>query len=188
MNLTSFLANKCFEFLLNAGNEEEKKLHGRAARLKSGSNPSGQVILPPWTHDIQSFRLLCDGCGNCISSCTGNILIRDSHGCPQVDFSGGPCTFCGACAESCPRGAFSYEPSTVPWTLKAFITDDCLAHDNVLCRTCAEHCQEKAISIPNTSGPISAPLILSEKCNGCGACFNPCPVSAIVMQKDGDKT
>ena len=173
MNLTSYLVNKCFEYLLD--NDSELLASSQSTSTASCS------ILPPWAHEPQLFKSNCDGCGICLANCNNNILISDNDGYPRVDFSAGPCSFCGDCAESCPRDAFRYEPLSPPWSHTAFISDNCLAHNNVLCRTCAEHCEEEAIIIEKANGTIAPPGILADKCNGCGACFGPCPARAITF-------
>ncbi len=180
MNLTSFLANKCFEYLLNCGSEKTGE-----SRFASGFGassppiPSPRTILPPWAGDNSFFYSNCDGCGVCIQNCENGILVAGPQGYPQVDFSRGACSFCGACARSCPGEALCPEGKVTPWVLKASITATCLARGNVLCRTCVEHCGEGAIIMSKTNGAIAVPRIQAEKCSGCGACYSPCPVRAI---------
>jgi ferredoxin-type protein NapF len=186
MNLASFLANKCFEFLLTCEGEKGRG-HGFPAGRQSGKSISSQRLFsPPWAIAEQEFRSACDGCGACLERCANGILIAGVGGCPVVDFSRGSCSFCGACAEGCPREAFAPVQSRPTWDIKARITDHCLGRNNVLCRTCAEHCPEDAIIFPKQAGTISGPLVLADKCSGCGACFSPCPTGAIAM-KEGDE-
>jgi len=170
---TSYLVNKCFAYLLDCDSEKESKHHLASLQI------TPQFFPPPWVREPNLFKSICDGCGACLASCENKVLVPDCDGYPQIDFSLGSCSFCGACAESCPNGAFSYEPPQRPWGLQAFITRDCLSYNNVLCRTCAEHCEEEAIIIPKKNGVISAPHILAEKCTGCGACYSSCPAKAI---------
>lgn len=185
MNLTSFLANRCLAFLLNGGLDKKGQHICLPAPGVIGEPPL-QHVLPPWIADAQEFRTKCDGCGKCIDCCAEKILVSDRAGFPQVDFSLGACTFCGACAASCTRGVF-FDPVTAatPWQVRAVIaTDACLASSNVLCMICAEHCAENAIIIPKMAGTFSAPLVLPDRCSGCGACFRPCPNRAISMRKE----
>lgn len=181
MNLASFLANKCFEYLLNC---DAAKGCGRGFLTGRGTDKStpSHRLLPPWALADQVFRSKCDHCRACLDRCENKILIADNAGCPVVDFSRGACSFCGACVQSCPRELFRPFQSLPPWSVKAAVTAACLAHDNVLCRACAEHCPEAAIIFPRQAGAISEPRILTERCSGCGACFSPCPTGAIVMQ------
>lgn len=176
MNLTSYLANKCFEFFLNTQLQKGATLAGTK---NSSSFPA--CFLPPWVLDAEVLTKNCDGCGNCIARCENTILVRDTDGCPQVDFSIGGCSFCGACVEGCAQDVFRREDSVPPWTLKARINADCLAHNNVLCGTCAEFCEYNAIIFSTTAGASSPPRIAADLCKGCGACFAPCPVRAIAI-------
>lgn len=185
MNLASFLANKCFEFLLSG--QGKGRGHAFLAGRKDGKSASTPpVIRPPWALSEQIFRSKCDSCRACLTRCENAILVADGDGYPVVDFSRGSCSFCGVCAESCSRGAFSSGMECPPWEIKAWISADCLAHANVLCRTCAEQCPEAAIIFPRRAGTLSAPLVLGQRCNGCGACSSPCPAGAITMRK-GDE-
>jgi ferredoxin-type protein NapF len=177
MNLTSFFANKCFEFLLKINCEGDTTISG-ATTTSSSLHPR---FSPPWVRGARSLQMHCDGCGNCLAHCESGILVRDADGCPQVDFSLGACNFCGACAESCSRDVFTRTQSGFPWSLKARINGDCLLHNNVLCRTCAEYCEYDAIVFAPAPGAMSPPRIAADRCTGCGACFAPCPVGAIAI-------
>lgn len=181
MNLATFLANKCFAFLL-AGGFERKENHARTPGTAPCPVASPRTILPPWTGSPQDFRSKCDGCARCIASCEEKILVSDRTGFPHIDFSYGACTFCGACAASCAREAFTVDPAKAPWQVRAVITSACLILDNVLCRICTEHCAAGAILIPRQTGTASIPQVLADRCNGCGACFSPCPSRAIVLE------
>lgn len=180
MNLATFLANKCFAFLL-AGGFERKENHGSTPGADPCLTASPRTILPPWTGRPQDFRSKCDGCGRCIAACPEKILVSDRTGFPHIDFSLGACTFCGACVESCVREAFTADPAKAPWQVRAVITNACLIHNNVLCMICAEHCTAGAIIIPRQADTASIPQVLADRCSGCGACFSPCPSRAIVM-------
>lgn len=179
MNLTSFLANKCFEYLLKYDSEREN-VNTRTFHLQKSKEKSTLrfIFSPPWAVETKHFEALCDGCGECIAACENNILILNKNGCPQVDFSRGACTFCGACAESCPQEAFQYDPSCAPWNLHALINAKCLIKNNVVCSTCAEQCDKEAIVISRIIDKDKAPRV-TDLCDGCGACFSVCPVGAI---------
>lgn len=175
MNITSYLANKCLEFLLSAGLESPE---GQGPIRKQSHNLS-LAPAPPWVSNLDLFKRECDGCGECVSNCETGVLVLGTDNSPQVDFSNGACSFCGKCSDSCPHSLFACPGTEHPWDFKAFITTDCLSHNNVLCRTCAEHCDVGAITIEKTNGFLTVPKVIIEKCNGCGACFSPCPVRAI---------
>ena len=176
MNLTSFLANKCFEYLLKCDTAPQDESGQSRVQPLSSSQFS---IQPPWSFNKEIFRSLCDGCGHCISACENNILILNKKGYPQVDFSLGSCSFCGACATSCPRKAFIWDPSRPPWDLHVEINSRCLTKNNVICNTCVEQCDKEAIVIPTIMAKDKSPRVLRDSCNGCGACLKACPVQAI---------
>jgi ferredoxin-type protein NapF len=183
MNLTSLLANKCFEYLLKCNSNRENERPQDSSQQKTINKASSRSIFtPPWTVETKLFRSLCDGCGECVSSCGNNIVILGEDGYPGVDFSLGPCNFCGLCAQSCPQGALCHNTDIAPWNLRVFITGTCLVNERVLCRSCADQCEKKAIVHPIAIIEDQAPQILSAKCNGCGACFASCPVGAIAFE------
>jgi len=184
MNLTSFLANKCFEYLLKCdvdGNTGQSCVQLLSSE-KPNTNPQFP-IQPPWSCDSEKFQSLCDGCGDCIAACENSILALNKNGYPQVDFTHGSCNFCGACAESCPQGALNYEPSLPPWDLHVQINSKCLTKNNVICSSCVEQCDKEAIEIPRIIEQEKAPRVLTDLCDGCGACLKVCPVHAIDIRQ-----
>ena len=184
MNLTSFLANKCFEYLLKC--DADNYTGHSCVQLLPSEQPtllSQFSIQPPWSGDSKTFQSLCDGCGNCVSACENSILILNKNGYPQVDFSLEPCNFCGACAKSCPQEALKFEPSIHPWNLHVQINSKCLTKNNVVCSTCVEQCDKEAIVIPRIIDQETAPRVLADLCDGCGACFKVCPVHAIEIRQ-----
>lgn len=185
MNLTSFLANKCFAYLLKCDSGGESRNPRTFNQLKTTNNSLPHFVFPPpWSVEIKLFRNLCNGCGDCLAACSNNILILTKDGCAGVDFSRGGCSFCSACAQNCPQGALRHEPACQPWDIRAFITDNCLMANQVLCRTCVEQCDKGAIISPKTIHNGLKPKIQAEKCNGCGACFASCPVGAIAFENN----
>lgn len=172
MNFTSFLANKCFEFLLHCDGESDRKYQR--------SSPE-QPVHPPWSLDDREFKEKCDRCGTCLEQCPSTLLVTGPDGFPAVDFSRGGCLFCGLCAKSCTRGAFTEVAARRPWWLMAVVTEGCLARQNVFCRTCGEHCPADAIGFSQQAGGVGEPRIEQERCSGCGACRAACPVGGIRM-------
>jgi ferredoxin-type protein NapF len=184
MNLTSFFANKCFEYLLKCDAENETGQSAVQLQPSTKLYPTSQFSLqPPWSSDSKTFKSLCDGCGDCISACEKSILILNKSGYPQVDFSRGSCNFCGACAKSCPQEVLKYEPSRLPWDLHVQINSKCLTQNNVVCSTCVERCDREAILIPRIIEQDQAPHVLTDSCDGCGACLAVCPVHAIEISQ-----
>ena len=132
MNLTSFLANKCFEYLLKCDDVKDSANSNILNREKSRQTETLNSNPPPWVADKKQFKNLCDGCGVCVSSCERDILIFKKSGFPVVDFNRGTCSFCGACAKNCPTGALKYSEIEQPWNSKAGISEKCLMKNNVI--------------------------------------------------------
>ena len=145
-----------------------------------GRNPS---IRPPWSVAESLFIERCKHCGDCIKHCPTGILHSGRGGYPEVDFSRGECEFCGECAEACRRDAIVYDEDAEPWRLVATIGDECIALRGVVCRSCGEQCDERAISFRMVVGGAAHPQLEIGACNGCGACVAPCPVGAVKVQK-----
>ncbi len=138
------------------------------------------VPRPPWALAETHFVDRCTRCDACIDACPTAILVRADGGYPVVDFSRGECTFCGDCVSRCVPGALQRaEQGSEPWALRAQIGDECLAARGIECRVCGESCPTGAIRFRPRAGGVALPQLTLDACNGCGACFAPCPVRAI---------
>ncbi len=144
---------------------------------RSTLNLTGQLL--PWIKNQEQFITQCTQCGDCQLACPENIIVKGDGGFPKINFNLGECNFCGKCAQSCALPLFNPINST-PWTIKAMITDDCLANKSVYCRSCAESCQTLALSFK--IGIRAVPEIDLSLCNGCGGCVAPCPTQSISMK------
>ncbi|MFV0574497.1 MAG: ferredoxin-type protein NapF [Vibrio sp.] len=139
----------------------------------------------PWVKD-HLFTDLCTQCGKCVEACPEKIIQPSDGGFPRVDFNLGECTFCYQCAETCPE-SISFNGSTAlfnpktekPWQAKAVISEQCLAQQNVDCRSCGDSCEPFAIRFKLAVGSVAQPQIDTNLCNGCGACVSVCPTQAI---------
>ena len=138
-------------------------------------------VRPPWSLDETSFIRDCSRCGDCIQDCPEAILIKGSGGFPEVDFQLGECSFCGDCVASCSAPVFN-PISTAPWSHNASISDQCITQQQVVCRSCIEHCEPEAITLSLQLGGVGIPKLNTELCNGCGACVAVCPTQAISIQ------
>lgn len=149
-----------------------RRLSGRQAPLR-----------PPYALDEAQFLEACDACGECITACPEEILLADGLGRPRVEFSAGHCTFCDLCAQSCTRGAFrAKDERERPWNAVAVVSENCLEHRGIACRTCELGCEPMAISFSPRPGGINHLQIDSEQCIGCGACVALCPVNALQVR------
>lgn len=135
---------------------------------------------PPWAVAEREFPARCTRCDACIDACPEHILVRGSGGFPEVDFARGGCTFCGACVDACEPHALE-RTAAAPWALKASIAPSCLALNRVVCSSCAERCEARAIRFRPALGAVPTPAIDLDRCTGCGACVAACPVSAIAV-------
>lgn len=113
---------------------------------------------------------------------------------PEMSYERGYCRpECTRCSEVCPTGAIKRitkaEKSAIQIGRAMWIKESCLAYsEDVTCDNCSRHCPVDAIlMIPNKEGysDIPIPAVDTERCIGCGACENLCPVrpySAIYVE------
>jgi len=150
--------------------------------LRIGLNNNAIPIRPPWAIEEHAFQGACTRCGDCIASCPDNILMREgTNGYPVVGFTHGECTFCGDCARVCPSTALNRFQSPV-WNIKAHVSETCLTKQQVLCMSCADHCDVRAIRFTPVAGVVSQPEINIDDCTGCGACVASCPAHSIEVK------
>jgi ferredoxin-type protein NapF len=152
----------------------------RRALLRGDIHNASRVLFPPWS--VADFTSKCQRCDDCIASCPESILVRGDGGFPAVDFSRGACTFCQDCVTACKHAALDRDLPQ-PWQLKASVTDQCLAINSVICRSCGDSCEQRAIQFRLQTGGRSMPVISQSLCNGCGACFSVCPTKAIQLEE-----
>jgi ferredoxin-type protein NapF len=137
---------------------------------------------PPWAINEILFTEVCTKCGECISQCPTHIIKSARASFPVIDFTSGECLFCEQCIDVCKPRALLKSDKSKPWSIKACIDKDvCIAHKGVECRSCYDPCEARAIMMPPRLGGISIPVISSDNCTGCGACFSVCPVQAVTM-------
>jgi len=150
----------------------------RRSLLKANFSDYQQAVRLPWVRNEPEFVDVCSRCHDCISACSEKIIVKGDGGFPEINFNRGECTFCGDCVKNCSEDLFTHIDET-PWSLKAIITDQCLAVKKVVCNICKEQCEAEAIRFTPKVGSVSQPVLSSEQCTGCGACAKPCPTNAI---------
>jgi ferredoxin-type protein NapF len=139
------------------------------------------VVRPPWALAEEAFQQACTRCDACQKACETAIVVRGDGGFPEVDFQQGECTFCGACRTACTDGALQQDTDVRPWAWQARIDARCLALHSVVCRSCGDVCEVRAISFLPMPGGVGRPVVAAKACTGCGACIKGCPVAAISM-------
>lgn len=153
----------------------------RRGFLFGRARPPEAQIRPPWALAEDDFIARCTRCDGCRQACPQQIIVSGNGGFPTVDFSNAECTFCGDCAAACEPRALKRDAASdaPPWPYKAIIAGTCLAEQRVECRSCGDHCDANAIRFSPQLNACPIPDIDFDKCTGCGACVEPCPVTAI---------
>ncbi len=161
---------------MQPGNNTISRRHFLRGRFRKKENP----IRPPWALLEDEFTSTCTQCKKCVLECPEKIIVRGEEGFPVVNFSLGGCTFCQKCVEVCDVNALSINSmEQPPWNLLAEVSTQCISMQGVACRSCADSCEEEAISFQLQVGGKSLPEINSASCTGCGSCIAFCPVNAI---------
>lgn len=156
----------------------------RRGFLRGRTHSVTNEIRPPWAVDEERFEQLCTRCGECLKLCPTQVIRLGDGAFPVVDFSLGECLLCGDCVTACKPMALHRIDGAEAWTLRASLGASCLARHSVECRVCGEMCGMSAIRFRPRLGGVAMPELDSERCTGCGACFAPCPVGAIVMERE----
>lgn len=151
--------------------------------------PAQAQVRPPGGQDENHLIASCIRCERCIEVCPKNALVP-AHiedgllgvRTPVANFDSGWCDFCAEdnggiprCVEACSTSALSLSAgATAKNTIlgKATIIKDwCLAWDkNNGCKFCYDACPYDAIELDEYGRPV----VVADRCNGCGACQNAC--------------
>lgn len=148
--------------------------------LRARKISSTPAIRLPWTADEALFTRGCTQCGDCITACEENIIVKGDGGFPEINFNNGECTFCEDCVNVCQESLFN-PVDTTPWQLDIEIEQGCLAKKQVHCQVCQDSCETEAIAFKHILASVPQPNINFDDCNGCGACVSVCPESAIKL-------
>ncbi|TLU66861.1 ferredoxin-type protein NapF [Thalassotalea litorea] len=127
----------------------------------------------PWTIGEEHFNHNCSKCRQCLEVCETQIIELDGDGLPFLNFSKGECTFCAACVEKCPEPLFQSRQQP-PFSGQLNIKQTCLAKQHIFCQSCADSCDQQAISFVYRQA-IPEPSVDQNACNQCGACISVCP-------------
>jgi ferredoxin-type protein NapH len=139
-----------------------------------------KALRPPGALSEPEFTAVCNRCGRCIQVCPSNALrpmpIADglaNFETPYIIPRRNRCDLCLACQKVCPTGAIAQVPLEKVRMGKAVIDKSrCIAwNEGKLCYICGEQCPVLAIAADE-----HRPIVIPDKCAGCGSCENACPV------------
>jgi len=148
--------------------------------VTSTKESSPLVVRPPYGLNESFFQSECVACESkaCVASCDEQIIVIQADGTPMLNFVKSGCTFCEACANVCEANVLSLENRHTAERLNATFrisTQECVAHNGVICFSCKEPCIDDAILFNGMFNPV----IDMDKCTGCGFCLGRCPTLAI---------
>lgn len=179
---------------------QEKKVDGGLAVLADKKIPDRKTpIVPAGAIGLKHFSRHCTACQLCVSACPNDVLRPSTDMTrfmqPEISYERGYCRpECTKCTEVCPNGAIirisKEEKSSIQTGHAVWIKQNCLPlTDGVECGNCARHCPVGAIHMVPVDGAdntgLKIPVVNEERCIGCGACENLCPVrpfSAIYVE------
>lgn len=163
-----------------------------AVVARAGGQPPAAVapLRPPGALPEPAFVERCIRCGNCMQVCITNVLqpsLFDTGAggvwTPRLDLAIGYCEYqCTLCGEVCPTGAIRRLTVAEKKALVIGLAEINRAHcipfiADESCLVCEEHCPTSPKAIVTTAGlgRARAPVIVPERCIGCGICVTRCP-------------
>ena len=153
--------------------------------LRGNFHRKTENIRPPWALPEDDFINKCTRCSDCVDKCPEKIIVKGDGGFPSINFDLGGCTFCQECVATCDEGALSISSTDQStWGLIADISAQCISLHGVTCLSCADSCEQEAISFRHQPGGISQPMIDTKSCTACWFCLAPCPVHAIKISEN----
>lgn len=142
---------------------------------------SSPRLRPPGTIPEGDFLATCNRCSRCVKVCPTSGLVPMpitrgiiAYETPELIPRKGCCELCMLCSKVCPTGAIRpIEKEEVKIGVAKLDRLSCLAWaQGKACLICKERCPADAIRIDGSKRPY----IDIQKCIGCGACENACPL------------
>jgi ferredoxin len=172
----------------------------RATAALPGQGAAGsRLIRPPGSLPERVFTAACTGCGECMKVCPNKALqpslmeaglagLYTPRLVPRIGYCEEFCNFCG---QVCPTGAIRSisleEKRLIKLGVARVDRSRCIAWaQGKICLACNEQCSYHAV----IGDDNKCPVVIEEKCTGCGICENKCPVkgeSAIVVYSRGEQ-
>ncbi len=159
-------------------------------------------VRPPGSVPEQEFLEMCIRCGECFKACPNNVLQVEGFQqgleglwTPMVNADWAGCeSSCNACGQVCPTGAIRalpLEEKRVARMGLAIVNEStCLPFaDREACQLCVDECNAAgyeaiefinvhteldADGVPVDGSGFVAPVVLADKCVGCGLCQTRC--------------
>ncbi|MDR0873799.1 MAG: 4Fe-4S dicluster domain-containing protein [Prevotellaceae bacterium] len=160
--------------------------------LSGGKGVTRQIpIAPPGAISHENLQTHCTSCHLCVSKCPSHVLKPSflEYGLggmmqPLMSFEDGFCNYnCTKCSNICPNGALQALTTDGKHRTQmghaVFNKDVCVVYvKGNNCGACAEHCPTQAVSMQPIEGKpgLTAPVVDTNICIGCGGCEFICPV------------
>jgi len=155
------------------------------------------LIRPPGVTNEAEFLDKCIRCDQCVQACATHALhpvvfgaTWDSFWTPAINGTLGYCNYdCNRCGQVCPAGAIpalSLEEKRKQQMGIAVLAESLCIN----CMVCEKACQLKAIDrteIQKAGKTKPLPVVIAEKCNGCGQCEFKCPAPPAIKVYARDK-
>jgi ferredoxin len=193
-SLSALLATSAIAQAQKKEKAYQREGDGGLADIKEKRAPNRRTpIVPPGALSIANFTQRCTACQLCVTVCTNQVLRPSSNLTsfmqPEMSYERGYCRpECVKCSEVCPSGAIKpitkEEKSAIQIGHAVVRLGRCIVNrEDVSCGNCARHCPTNAIMMvskdPHNPKSLQIPVVNEERCIGCGACENLCPVRPI---------
>ncbi|MCC9608639.1 4Fe-4S binding protein [Blastopirellula sp. JC732] len=177
---------------------------GTPLPILPGSPTTFLPVRPPGSVPEQEFLQMCIRCGECFKACPNNVLQPESFQqgleglwTPMVNADWAGCeSSCNACGQVCPTGAIRplplEEKRVARMGLAIVNQSTCLPlAGKEACDLCVQECiaagynaieyTQVGVEVDDQGQPIegtgfAAPIVLADKCVGCGLCQTRCNV------------
>jgi ferredoxin-type protein NapF len=150
-------------------------------------------LRPPGAVEETRFTGLCIRCSNCVRACPSKIIHPDTGRAgmagllaPEIRYEKKYCLEdCRVCTQVCPSGALKEMnlAEKRQYIIGEALVDGALcllALGQKDCDACLRACPFEAVRIQwDEEQYLAYPVVITEKCNGCGACEVVCPAQDI---------